>query len=306
MLNGEFGESKKFRPEDGSEWTIELPEDDPRPMALLLNIVHSRFDQVPGYESIMDIQDLYDISLLTDKCAMTHVLRPWARGWSHSARFLSKEPDISLREQHCHERLWISWELGDTANFEKIASVLLFNSSALIEDANSLRCDGVLEPPDIYGKTIPALLSLLYLNSLTCATVEILERTWLDTIEALLAPLNNIIQDLIQKDKKFCQRSFMQSGQGDCLASMLGAGIQSLYEIGLWPIPQSVDVQWSVSDLSAKLKTVDIKGSFGEYHICSQELALHAEVEKVLNSIPPLLTEVHRRHLDSQAKKSGV
>ncbi|KAJ3556263.1 hypothetical protein NPX13_g10172 [Xylaria arbuscula] len=119
----------------------------------------------------------------------------------------------------------------------------------------------------------------------------------------------------MQKDEKFCQRSGMsmkskgkrtQAGQGDCLASMLGTGIQSLCELELYPIPHPVDVQWSVSDLSAKLKTVEIKGNFGEYHKCSQELALQAEVEKVLDFIPSLLTEVHHRHLNSQAKKSGV
>ncbi|KAI1359304.1 hypothetical protein F5Y08DRAFT_332445 [Xylaria arbuscula] len=281
MLNGEFKESKKFCSESGSERTIKLHEDDPKPMALLLNIVHSRFDQVPSYESIIDIRYLYEISVLTDKYDMTHVLRPWARGWLRSTQHLSTWPGLSLREQYCHERLWISWELGDTTNFEKIANILLLNSSTSAEDANSLRCDGILEPLDIY---------------------EDLQRIRLDTIGALLTSLDNIIQGLMQKDEKFCQRS----GQGDCLASMLGTGIQSLCELELYPIPHPVDVQWSVSDLSAKLKTVEIKGNFGEYHKCSQELALQAEVEKVLDFIPSLLTEVHHRHLNSQAKKSGV
>ena len=40
-------------------------------MVLLLNIVHSYFPLVPGY---MPIRDLYEISVLTDKCAMAHIL----------------------------------------------------------------------------------------------------------------------------------------------------------------------------------------------------------------------------------------
>ncbi|KAI0977538.1 hypothetical protein F4678DRAFT_477564 [Xylaria arbuscula] len=256
--------SKKFRSEDDLEWTIELL-DDPKPMALLLNIIHSRFDQVPDYISI---QDLYNICILTDKRAMTHVLRPWARGWLLSTQHLSTLPGLSLREQYCHERLWISWELSDTASFKKIASVLLLNSSASLRNANSLQCDGILEPLNIY---------------------ENLQRIRLNTIGVLLTSLNNIIYGLMRKDKNFCQRS----NQGDCLASMLGTGIQSLYEIGLYPIPQPMDVQWSVSDMLAKLKTVKIKGNFGEYHTCSQEPALQAEVEKVLNSNVGHLLQAH-------------
>ncbi|KAJ3577469.1 hypothetical protein NPX13_g3099 [Xylaria arbuscula] len=285
MLNGEFKESKKFCSESGSEQTIKLYKDDPKPIALLLNIVHSRFDQVPNYISI---QDLYNISILTDKYAMTHVLRPWARGWLRSTQHLSTWPGLSLREQYCHERLWILWELGDTVGFEKIASVLLLNSSASIGDANSLQCDGILQPPDIY---------------------EILEQTRLDTIEALLTPLNDTIQGLIQKDGKYCKYGMTEAWGRQCLALMLGAGIQSLYSIGLWPILQPADVQWSVSELSAKLKTIDLTGDKHDKHdkhACSQQLALQREVDKVLESVPPLLTEVHKRHLDSQANKSRV
>ncbi|KAI0539520.1 hypothetical protein GGR58DRAFT_464593 [Xylaria digitata] len=270
LLNGEFKESR--------DSTVELPEDDPRPMALLLNIVHGRFDQVPGYQDVMDIQYLYNISVLTDKYAMTHVLRPWAPGWLRSRDFLGEKPDVSLREQYCHERLWISWELGDKANFEKIANILLLKSSTSTEGANSLRCDGVLEPPDIY---------------------EILEQTRLDMIEALLTPLNDIIQRLIRKDEEFCD-------EDDCLGLMLGTCIQSLYSNGLWPIPQPADVPWSVSDLSAKLKTIEINGNNSVYHFCSHGSALKDKVEGVLSSIPSLLTEVHYRHLDSQAMKSGL
>ncbi|KAI0452903.1 hypothetical protein F5B21DRAFT_481523 [Xylaria acuta] len=292
MLYGEFKESKKFCPENGLEWMVELPDDDPRPMALLLNIVHCHFDVVPSYPGPIGIQDLYEISVLTDKYDMTHTLRPWARGWLHSIMdSLGEMPDVSLREQYCQERLWISWELGDKAGFEGIAIVMLLNSSASTEDANSLRCDGVLEPPDIY---------------------KILEQTRLNMIKEILTSLNHIIQGLIQNEKIFCEKykekskKKIQRDRGDCLASMLGAGIQSLHSTGLWPIPQPTDVQWSVSYLSEKLRTVEIQSNIGEHHTCSQKRALQAGVENVLHSIPSLLTEVHYGHLDSQARRSGI
>ncbi|KAI3322825.1 hypothetical protein HD806DRAFT_116027 [Xylariaceae sp. AK1471] len=171
-LDGKFKKGKKPCPQDNcSEWTVELTEDDPKPMALLLSIFYSRFDLVPSYEFVVDIRYLYDIFVLTDKYDMTHVLRPWAGGWLRSTQRLSTWSGLSLREHCCHERLWILWELGDKVRFEKTARFLLLNSSTSTEDANSLRCDEVLEPPDIY---------------------EILKQTRLDTTEALLTPLNPI------------------------------------------------------------------------------------------------------------------
>ncbi|KAI0859888.1 hypothetical protein F4860DRAFT_515385 [Xylaria cubensis] len=274
LLNGEFREGKKSCSRDaGSERRpIDLPEDDPRPMALLLNIIHGHFDRVPSYECAMNIWDLYDISVVTDKYDMAHVLRPWAAGWLRSiitpTRHLHERPQLSLREQHCHEKLWIYWELGDKTNFEIIACTLLLHSSALTEDANSLRCRGIREPSDIY------------------------ERTRLSIIKELLTALDNIIQS------------------GKCLALMLGTAIQSLYSIGLWPIPQPADVQCSVADLSVKLATeVKVEGyDFWEYHRYSQKPTLENKVKEILKRIriPSLLTEGQKNHLKSQAKKSGV
>ncbi|KAI3324107.1 hypothetical protein HD806DRAFT_494136 [Xylariaceae sp. AK1471] len=284
MLNGEFLESKKPGPQDtSSKWTIKFPKDNATAMAVLLSIVHGRFDVVPSYEGPIDTKDLYDISVLTDKYLMTHALRPWARGWWRSTQCSSECPGLSIREQHCHERLWISWELGDKASFKEIANFLLLNSSASTQGADNLRCAGILEPPEIY---------------------DIIEKSRLDTIEALLTPLNNIIQGLVQNDKSFCGRS--KKGRGNCLAFMLGAGIQSLHSIGLWPIPKPADIQWSVLALSVKLENVDIAASVGEYHECSQSRVLKDEIKKTLDSMPSLLTEVHHRHLEAQAKKSGI
>ncbi|KAI0550338.1 hypothetical protein F4679DRAFT_207908 [Xylaria curta] len=284
LINGEFKESKKFSSrDDGSQWTIPLPEDDPRPMALLLNIIHGRFDQVPRYECVLNIRDLYDISVVTDKYDMAHVIRPWASGWLRSAHRLNECSYLFLREQYCHEQLWIYWELGDKANFEKVANILLLNSSAI----STLRYKGVQEPPDIY---------------------EIIEETRLSILKKLLTALENIIEGLIRKDKKLCAKSQKeQKSQGDCLASMLGTGIQSLYSNGLWPIPKPADAKYlSVSSLSKTLQKVEIEGHFGEHHRCSQKLSLQNKVDEILRNIPSLLTKGHLSHLESQAKKSGV
>lgn len=152
MLYGEFKESKKLCSQgDNLEWTVKLPEDSPTAMGLLLSIVHGRFDVVPRYEDLLCIPDLYEVSIITDKYDMAHVLQPWARGWLRPTLCSTELIGESLRGQYCHEQLWISWALGDRATYEDIAKKLLWASCASIGDVNSLRCAEVLEPPEIYG-----------------------------------------------------------------------------------------------------------------------------------------------------------
>ncbi|KAK5637572.1 hypothetical protein RRF57_013287 [Xylaria bambusicola] len=273
------------------EWAVKLPEDNPTAMALLLSIIHGQFDVVPGYEDLLYVRDLYDISVITDKYDMAHVLRPWARGWLRSALCSTELTGESLRDQYCHERLWISWALGDKANFEETAKIMLLTSCTSIHDSNSLRCAGVFEPPEIY---------------------DIIEQTRLDIIKALLAPFHKIIQGLITNDKALCKKNKKKNHRDICLPSMLGTGIQSLHSAGLWPIPQPAGIPWSVLILSDKLKSVKMEGKGfpevedGRVYKCSQGPALQVEIERVLNSIPSLLTEGHECHLKCQAKKSGV
>lgn len=152
MLYGGFAEGKKAQPgNEKSEWVVKLPEDNPAAMEIALNIIHSRFDQVCGYEDFIYTTHFYNLCVLTDKYDMTHILRPWARGWSRSTHSQCEKLGQSLRLKFCHERLWIAWELGDRTTFEGMARALLLESSAAV--GNYLRYVGALEPPGIYGKS---------------------------------------------------------------------------------------------------------------------------------------------------------
>ncbi|KAI2467471.1 hypothetical protein F4781DRAFT_433358 [Annulohypoxylon bovei var. microspora] len=284
MLYGGFAEGKNAQPKDGkSAWVVKLPEDNSAAMGIILNIIHSRFDQVSGYEDFVYTTHLYNLCVLTDKYDMTHILRPWAKGWSRSTHIQCEKLGQSLRSKFCHERLWIAWELGDFVTFDAMSKALLLNSSS--SAGNNLRYVGALEPPEIY---------------------ESIQRARLAMIKALLSRLDAILQGLVQQNKSLCSRYKVSSERGECLASMLGTTIQSLHGNGLWPIPQPTAVECSVWDFAAKLQAVQIEGDAGIYHKCSQTVVLKAEIEKTLYSIPELLSEVHWRHLQSQASKSGM
>lgn len=150
MLYGDFAEGKKSQSRGGKgEWVVKLPEDNSIAMEIILNIIHGRFDRIPGYEDFVYTTHFYNLCVLTDKYDMTHILRPWARGWSRSTHSQCDKLGQSLRSRFCHERLWISWELGDRDTFEGMAQTLLLNSSN--SPGNTLHYVGSLEPPGIYG-----------------------------------------------------------------------------------------------------------------------------------------------------------
>ncbi|KAI1310162.1 hypothetical protein F5Y03DRAFT_403751 [Xylaria venustula] len=280
LLYGVFKEGKDQNSQDGNlEWTIDLPDDDPKAMEVLLNIAHGRFDAVPKYKKNVAIADVYDISVITDKYHMTYMIRPWAKDWARSALYSTKFRPKLWQWTNVHRRLWISWELGDRAAFEKNAKRLLWESSEQCD----LRDDSVLEPPEIYG---------------------IIERTRLDTIKALLAPFREIIEGLRSNQTTLCQEDQEdESIAKSCIYSMLDKSTASLRRNRLWPIPQPEEVSDSLAALSRTLKRIKIKGKSDK---CSHMGALRVKVRKIVRNVPSLLTESHIRHLESRAKRSGI
>ncbi|RYP73530.1 hypothetical protein DL771_003569 [Monosporascus sp. 5C6A] len=159
LLYGGFAESKK--PEAGGQWTVCLPEDEPAPMETILNIAHGRFDQVPTKWDT--VKDLYLLTVLTDKYDLTHLLRPWARGWMRAVRtsydaekedhWPTSPPEIASQ---C---LWIAWELGDEDSVELLFHDIVYGSgldeSGQLEnmswEKSALVFEDVMEPPGMVG-----------------------------------------------------------------------------------------------------------------------------------------------------------
>lgn len=106
MLYGPFTESKHNQNDHTSAWTVRLPEDDPKAFAMLMNIIHNKFNLVP---SLINRDDLFHISVLTNKYDMTEVLRPWAQRWILALSDSLDGADWGWRDERY---LWIAWELG--------------------------------------------------------------------------------------------------------------------------------------------------------------------------------------------------
>jgi hypothetical protein len=109
MLSGGFAESKPMN--TNTEWVVTLPEDMPKPMLIVLNIIHSRFSLVPEKLTVLE---LYHILVLTEKYAITEMTRPWARQWMSCVRN-TNNPLL----------MWIAWGLGDATMFVVTADMLV-------------------------------------------------------------------------------------------------------------------------------------------------------------------------------------
>ncbi|RYP23530.1 hypothetical protein DL765_001044 [Monosporascus sp. GIB2] len=114
LLNQGFAKSKRPKPGSGQDWIVEVPEDDPEAMLIILNILHNRFGGVPKGEKAMSIHSLYRLTVLTDKYGLTSLLQPWAQTWTKGIKdelpwnkgVPAEKPSLRIS---CLERLlWIS------------------------------------------------------------------------------------------------------------------------------------------------------------------------------------------------------
>lgn len=98
------------------KWLVKLPVNDEASMSMLLYIMHCRFDKVPQISHGINLNDLYEIAILTHTFDCPTVIRPWAKTWLSTTAELV--PKASIRQL---ERIsWVAWELGDRELFGKV------------------------------------------------------------------------------------------------------------------------------------------------------------------------------------------
>lgn len=137
LLLGGFAESRYNKGK--SDWVVSLPEDNVKAMRTFLYICNAYFVPVP---TDIEIDDLYQLTVLTNKYGSTHVLRPWAKGWSMR---------MSKLQGMIYERIWIAWELGDESLFKSLALEFIRDAEIVQpEEAQQVPYDA-LEVIGFYG-----------------------------------------------------------------------------------------------------------------------------------------------------------
>lgn len=74
MLYGGFAESKSTE----NKWIVNLPDDLPFPLFVILYIIHGYVDDLP---KVLQQDELYEVLVVSEKYDMTKVLRPYASAW---------------------------------------------------------------------------------------------------------------------------------------------------------------------------------------------------------------------------------
>ena len=79
MFSGGFAGSQPR--ENGRQWAVELPDDDYEALAVFCHIIHGNFEKVPSSAEDINLDLLYQITVLSDKYDLLRWLRPWACQW---------------------------------------------------------------------------------------------------------------------------------------------------------------------------------------------------------------------------------
>ncbi|KAG8356541.1 hypothetical protein FVEN_g5630 [Fusarium venenatum] len=163
MLYGGFIESKK---PDDEEWVVSLPEDKATAMALFLHISHGQFDRIPR---TLSMDDLYDLTVLSNYYDGTRMLEPWIERWMDSIENNAKQSKEAMTKY-----LWITFEFGYKDSFARMARHMVMESEGS-EDAN------LQMVPDI---------------------VERISEIRILIIQTLLDVINQLVEDLLVVDEK--------------------------------------------------------------------------------------------------------
>ncbi|KAI0023508.1 hypothetical protein F4780DRAFT_728416 [Xylariomycetidae sp. FL0641] len=273
-----FGGYAESRPLDGRPWIVEFPEDNAQAMHVVLSIIHGRFNQVyevPAKEWAaigrnwryfdpdlsLDLQGLYEITILTEKYDLSSYLRPWARQWSRHfvtqrCSFVRRLCHLSPYPSECdcvgclhfdqnafegdsnilHQELWITWELRDLEGFEKIFSRAAFKSQVSSNDT--------LLPDDIAANSrqdfLFCITHLGLSKALAAARLEI-TRSFLDdarfNLEHYIDPPPELLNEMGQR----------------LINEELGSHIRGLRRKNIWPLPKASEVLCSPRKLQDRL-----------------------------------------------------
>lgn len=296
-IDGSFGEgpAPSGSSDEDDTWTVELPDDDPRAFRTLMGIIHSSFEHVPDS---VELVELFQIAILTDKYDMTHLLRPWSEQWCSRQR----------TRRHPY-RLWIAWVLGDDAMFESEARRLVVGCPVNTSGQLLVRCtNGNFQPLESFDYLrLPDIL-------------ESIAAVRFEAVEKILEKISSVHRSLATANGRHCREASAAGRQEcrlDCENALLGSTIKALDANGLWPLPQAPTLTFSLDTLVQKvaaaaqmvrpLSSRDRGGGPGVRHVeCNPAVELEEYARKVMACAPSPVQHVHLAHMEVQAKKSGI
>lgn len=224
MLYGSFAES---RPGHAASWSVELPDVNPLPFALLTYVSHGEFGSIP---KTLNVDELFELIILTHHYDCTRILAPWAERWLSNIR----EP-ASSNELEMYKVLFISQELGDKRTFEITAGRLVLESCPTLDRERLNKHLGG------------------HLHAIINRIDSIRENTIVEML-ALFRDLSSILV-VVDEQPRWCKYASYR-GPHRCESMILGSVVFCLTRANLWPVPEAQDVEESVMALYRLLASV--------------------------------------------------
>ncbi|KAM0708496.1 hypothetical protein Q7P35_005148 [Cladosporium inversicolor] len=280
MLYGSFAES---RSECATGWTIDLPDVNPLPFALLAYISHGEFGSIP---KTLNVEELFELIILTHYYDCTQILAPWAERWLSNIN----EP-ASSNELEMYKVLFICQELGDKRTFEITARRLV------LESCLNLERERLHE----------------HLGGHLCAIIDRIDAIRENTIKAMLALFRDLSNILVVVDEqpRWCKyASYM--GPHRCESMILGSVVFCLTRANLWPIPEAQDIEESVMALYRQLANIVIHDigqgeRRGDDHAkCNPRGFLLERLQRILAEMADPLVEGERAYVVKQGVRLGM
>lgn len=137
---------------DGSKKELEMPDDDPEAMVIVLRIAHLQFNKVPKAPAF---KLLLQLAIVCDKYDLFPLLHPFIGAWKNTGR------DSSLPLE---DRLFVAYSLKMKSWFMQLATVLVEDLSVGIDPfdpkGEEVALRSSMKPAVPYGKD--------FLNPIVC------------------------------------------------------------------------------------------------------------------------------------------
>ncbi|KAK8062600.1 hypothetical protein PG997_014697 [Apiospora hydei] len=247
---------------------------------------------------------LYNLLKFTRTLNITRITRPWAKKWAVAIKL-----SVANAATVTSLRLFIAWELGDRASFDRMVTWIALNTEKLKNGSvqevlrNASYFDDIVVIKDAQGASI--------VDSLIEAIVLVRR----EAVKLIYKMINDDMQALLTKGKcrpnkeRPCRHTVSRDR---CEKSLAGSLSAQLYACDLWapklPRPSVGDQTKSIATMREEIQ--DVKENHNElrdwsekslHPECGMELPLFVELEPQLQRFSVL----SKRHFDEHFSKQG-
>lgn len=291
--------------------SIPLPDDDPVPFAVLMDIVHvrNRRDRVPRQ---VDLSFLTRLAILVDKYQLEAVVKDFANEWFEGLRMeipQSLTPDLS-------HWLCVSWVFRRPEEFNHVTRIAERESNGTDLDCYSRELKEDLPIPQrVMGWSLLFLLFCFPFLSLLVddysrivadiATEEIARRRETAIRRSYEVLERNI--DMLQSGSPRCTSTRHEPHRFTCDAVLLGSLLESSSKLGVWPPPEAPYLDVTFKNLMVDINQINLVSfctKMGYTNQSSNSHGMKTEISSCLGKIRNRLSGLNLKDFETSTEHS--